>query len=73
MSHSVVHRSGIGAGRTARRVIVTATAAVANVLAWVGSQYADVDYVVQTPIGARQVTLFLVIVATTISGLPQTR
>src|SRR5882757_4007865 len=69
MSHNAVNGSAVGVGRTARRVIVIATAAVANGLAWVGGQQADVDYVVQTPLGARQITLVLVIAATTVSGL----
>jgi hypothetical protein len=56
-------------GRTGRRVIVIATAAIANGLAWVGGQRAHVDYVVQTPFGCREITLVLVIVATTLSGL----
>jgi Family of unknown function (DUF6069) len=69
MSHNVVQESTRGVGRSARRVIIIAAAAVANGLAWLGGQHAHVDYVVQTPLGARQITLFLVIVATTVSGL----
>jgi drug/metabolite transporter (DMT)-like permease len=69
MSHNVVHGSAIGVGRSARRAVVIATAAIANGLAWLGGQHAHVDYVVQTPLGTRQITLFIVIVATTVSGL----
>jgi Family of unknown function (DUF6069) len=69
MSHNVAHGSAIGVGRTARRLVIIATAAAANGLAWLGGQHAKVDYVVQTPLGTRQITLFLVIAATTISGL----
>jgi hypothetical protein len=69
MSHNAVNGSAIGIGRTSRRVIVIATAAVANGLAWVAGQLAHVDYVVQTPFGGREITLSLVVVATTVSGL----
>jgi len=69
MSHNVVNGSVIRAGRTARRVIVIATAAVANGAAWVGGQHAHVDYEVQTPFGGREITLSLVVAATLISGL----
>jgi hypothetical protein len=69
MSHNALNRSAMGIGRTARRVIVIATTAVANGLAWVGGQHAHVDYVVQTPFGEREITLSLVVAATLISGL----
>jgi uncharacterized protein DUF6069 len=69
MSHNALNRPATGVGRTARRVIVIATAAVANGLAWVGGQLAHVDYVVQTPFGEREITLSLVVAATLISGL----
>ena len=69
MSHNAVKGSAIGIGRTARRVVVIATAAVANGLAWVGGQHAHVNYVVQTPFGGREITLSLVVTATLVSGL----
>jgi uncharacterized protein DUF6069 len=69
MSHNVVNGSVIRAGRTARRVIVIAAAAVANVLAWLAGRHAHVDYIVQTPLGVREITLSLVIAATLVSGL----
>jgi Family of unknown function (DUF6069) len=69
MSHNALNRSAMGVGRTARRVIVIATAAVANGLAWVGGQHAHVDYMVQTPFGGREITLSLVVAATLVSGL----
>ena len=69
MSHNALNRSAIGVGRTARRVIVIATAAVANGLAWVGGQHAHIEYVMQTPFGEREITLTLVVAATMISGL----
>ena len=69
MSHNALNRPATRIGRTPRRVIVTATAAIANGLAWVGGQHAHVDYVVQTPFGGREITLALVVVATLVSGL----
>lgn len=69
MSHNVIHEPGVGVGRTTRRVGIITTAAVVNALAWVGGRHAHVDYVVQTPLGPRQITLLLVVVATTVSGL----
>jgi Family of unknown function (DUF6069) len=69
MSHNILNRPAMGVGRTARRVIVIATAAVANGLAWVGGQHEHVDYVVQTPLGEREITLSLTVAATLISGL----
>jgi drug/metabolite transporter (DMT)-like permease len=62
MSNNVVNRS-------TTRVIVIACAAVANGLAWLGGRQAGVDYVVQTPLGAREITLSVVVVATLVSGL----
>ena len=59
MSHNVA----------ARRLIVIAAAAVANALAWLGGRHAHVDYIVQTPLGAREITLPMVVMATLISGL----
>jgi Family of unknown function (DUF6069) len=61
--------SASGVRRNARRDVIIATAAVANGMAWVGSRQAYVDYIVQTPSGARHITVVLVIVATTLSGL----
>jgi drug/metabolite transporter (DMT)-like permease len=69
MSNNVVNGSAIRVGRTARRVIVIAAAAVVNGLAWLAGRYAGVNYIVQTPLGARQITLSLVIAATLVSGL----
>jgi uncharacterized membrane protein len=53
----------------ARRVIVVATAVVANALAWLAGRHAHVDYIVHTPLGAREITLPLVAAATLVSGL----
>jgi uncharacterized membrane protein YhaH (DUF805 family) len=69
MSNNVVNGSGISVGRTTRRIFVVAAAAVANGLAWLAGRHAHVDYIVQTPLGAREITLILVIAATLISGL----
>ena len=62
MSSNVVNRS-------TTRVIVIACAVVANGLAWLAGRHVGVDYVVQTPLGAREITLSLVVVATLVSGL----
>lgn len=69
MSHNALNRPATGVGRTARRVIVIVSAAVVNGMVWLGGQRAHVDYVVQTPVGARHIGVVLVIVATAISGL----
>jgi len=69
MSHNVVQRSTIGARRRIRRVVTVVTAAAATGLGWAAGRLAHVDYVLQTPLGARQITLVLVIVATMVSGL----
>ena len=69
MSHNVIQLSAIGARRHIRRVVMVVTAAAATGLEWAAGRLAHVDYVLQTPLGARQITLVLVIVATAISGL----
>lgn len=69
MSHNIARGSAIGVRRSTRRAMIVATAAAANALAWVGGRQAHVDYIVQTPMGAREITLGLVIVATAVSGL----
>jgi Ca2+/Na+ antiporter len=68
MSNNVVNGSAIRVGRTAR-IIVIATAAVANSLAWLVGRHVGVDYIVHTPMGAREITLSLVVIATLVSGL----
>lgn len=69
MSHNVIQRSTIGARRHIRRVVAVVTAVAATGLGWAAGRLAHADYVLQTPLGARQITLVLVIVATMISGL----
>jgi Family of unknown function (DUF6069) len=69
MSHNSTRESAIGIRRNTRRAMIVLAATAANGLAWVGGRQAHVDYMVQTPLGERQITVVLVIVATTISGL----
>jgi Family of unknown function (DUF6069) len=69
MSHNAINGSAIEVGRTARRLIVVAAAAIANGLAWLGGQHAHVNYVVQTPLGGREISLLVVVAATLVSGL----
>jgi hypothetical protein len=69
MSHNAVEKSAGHVGRTARRIIVIAAAAVANGLAWLAGQHDGVDYIVHTPLGAREITLPVVVAATAISGV----
>jgi hypothetical protein len=68
MSHNAVERSAGHIGRTARRLGVIAAAAVANALAWLAGHHAHVDYVVQTPLGAREITLPVAVAATIVAG-----
>jgi thiamine transporter ThiT len=53
----------------AGRVVAIAIAATATGLAWLLGRLAHVDYVVDTPIGTRTITLALTIVATVVAGL----
>jgi hypothetical protein len=55
--------------RRAGRVVAIAIAAAATGLAWLLGRLAHVDYIVDTPIGARQITLALTIVATAAAGI----
>jgi hypothetical protein len=52
-----------------RRVVAIATAATATGLAWLLGRLAHVDYIVDTPIGTRTITLALTIVATVAAGM----
>jgi hypothetical protein len=69
VSHNVIQRSALGARQHIRPVVTVVTAAAATGLGWAAGRLAHVDYVLQTPLGAHQITLILVIVATMISGL----
>ena len=69
MSHTVIQQSASGVRRHVRRVVSVVTAAAANGLGWAAGRLAHIDYVLQTPLGARQITVVMVIAATAISGL----
>jgi hypothetical protein len=51
------------------RIVAIGIAAAATGLGWLLGRSAHVDYVVDTPIGTRQITLPLTIVATVAAGL----
>ena len=53
----------------AGRVVVVVIAATATGLAWVLGWMAHVDYIVDTPIGTREITLALTIAATVAAGI----
>jgi Family of unknown function (DUF6069) len=53
----------------AGRVVTIAIAATATGLAWLLGRLAHVDYIVDTPIGTRTITLELTVVATVAAGL----
>jgi uncharacterized membrane protein YecN with MAPEG domain len=67
------HLAGQLAVRNARwragRVVVIAIAATATGLAWLLGRLAHVDYIADTPVGTREITLALTIVATVAAGL----
>jgi hypothetical protein len=67
MAHTVVQQSASGVRRHIRRVVTVVAAAAATGLGWAAGRLAHVDYVLQTPLGARQITVVLVIAATAIS------
>jgi peptidoglycan/LPS O-acetylase OafA/YrhL len=53
----------------AGRVVAIAIAAAATGLAWILGRLAHVDYIADTPMGTRKITLALTIVATLAAGL----
>ena len=69
MSHMaaqlVVRNARLRAGRT----VAIAIAATATGLAWLLGRLAHVDYIVDTPIGTRKITLALTVVATVAAGI----
>ena len=69
MSHRVIQQSGSGARRRIRRVVTVVTAASATGLGWAAGRLAHIDYLLQTPLGARHITVVMVIAATAIAGL----
>jgi Family of unknown function (DUF6069) len=68
MLQSATPTWGSGQGLV-RRVIVVVVAAVVTSLAWLVGRLAGVDYVAETPLGTREVTLALTVVASVVSGL----
>jgi hypothetical protein len=53
----------------AGRIVTIAIAAAATGLAWLLGRLAHVDYIVDTPIGTREITLALTVVATVTAGI----
>jgi hypothetical protein len=51
------------------RVVAIAIAATATGLAWLLGRMAHIDYIVDTPIGTREITLALTVVATVAAGI----
>jgi peptidoglycan/LPS O-acetylase OafA/YrhL len=51
------------------RVVAIAVAATATGLAWLFGRFAHVDYIADTPMGTRQITLPLIVVATVVAGI----
>ena len=69
MSQTTTSKVSWKARRSARRGIVVVAATVLTGLTWLFGRLAGVDYVAQTPLGTREVTLVLTVVATAVSGL----
>ncbi|MBV9351603.1 MAG: hypothetical protein JOZ23_08710 [Mycobacterium sp.] len=69
MSHTVIQQSTSGVRRHIRRVVTVVTAAAATGLGWAAGRLAHIDYVLQTPLGARHITVVMVIAATMLAGL----
>jgi len=67
MSHMAAQLVVNRRGRTGRVVAIT-IAASATGLAWLLGRMAHVDYIVDTPIGTREITLVLTIAATVAAG-----
>jgi Family of unknown function (DUF6069) len=68
MSHMAAQLVVNARGR-AGRVVAIMIAATATGLAWLLGRMAHVDYIVDTPIGTREITLALTIVATVAAGI----
>jgi hypothetical protein len=69
MSHMAAQLVVRNARWRAGRVVAIAIAATATGLAWLLGRLAHVDYIVDTPIGTRKITLALTIVATVAAGI----
>ena len=69
MSHMAAQLVVRNARGRAGRVVAIAIAATATGLAWLLGRMAHVDYIVDTPIGTREITLALTIVAAVAAGI----
>jgi hypothetical protein len=69
MSHMAAQPVVRNARWRAGRVVTIAIAATATGLAWLLGRLAHVDYIVDTPIGTRTISLGLTVVATVAAGL----
>ena len=69
MSHMAAQRVVRNARWRAGRIVAIAIAATATGLAWLLGRLAHVDYIVDTPIGTRKITLALTVVATVAAGI----
>ena len=69
MSHTIADLPVQARHRTRRAAGWTATAALANGIAWTVGHLAHANYVVGTPLGDRQISLGMAIVATAAAGM----
>jgi hypothetical protein len=69
MSHMAAQLVVRNARWRAGRIVAIAIAATATGLAWLLGRLAHVDYIVDTPIGTRKITLALTVVATVAAGI----
>ena len=69
MSHMAAQLAVRNARWRAGRIVAIAIAATATGLTWLLGWLVHVDYVVDTPIGTRKITLALTIVATVAAGI----
>lgn len=68
MSPVIVHESTMPVQRRPRRALTVVTAAAVTGLAWQAGRLANVDFIVDTPVGSHKITLVLVVVATVVAG-----
>jgi hypothetical protein len=68
MSHTGTHLA-VRKTRSRGRVVTIALAATAAGVAWLLGKLARVDYITETPIGARQITLSLTVASTVVAGV----
>jgi hypothetical protein len=69
MSHTAAQPMVRNARWRAGRVVAIAMATTATGLAWLLGRLAHVDYIVDTPLGTRKITLALTVVATVAAGI----